>query len=77
MASKKSGKRLLKKNGTKENDLLKLSDVERMKTLGSLKEGLKQKIVEAKMWHSLLKLENLVINGQTVFCETNTFEGSL
>jgi hypothetical protein len=75
MASKKSCKRPLRKNGTKENDLLKLSDAERMKTLKTLKESLKQKIVEAKMWNSFLKLESLVINGQTVFCETNTFEG--
>lgn len=50
-------------------------DVEKIEMLKNFKENLKRKIAEAKMWDSLLKLENLVVNGQTVFCETDVLNG--
>lgn len=56
-----------KKNKMKNSNLLEISDVERIKILKDLKESLRQKIMEAKMWKSLLELENIVINGQTVY----------
>ncbi|MGB9853524.1 MAG: hypothetical protein ACPLRY_01760 [Candidatus Bathyarchaeales archaeon] len=64
-----------KKNKIKNSNLLEISDVERMQILKDLKESFRQKIVEAKMWKSLLELENIVINGQTVYCGADSLKG--
>ncbi|MGB9959218.1 MAG: hypothetical protein ACPLKQ_01690 [Candidatus Bathyarchaeales archaeon] len=66
-----------KKNKTrvKSTNLLEISEIERMKILKDLRESFKQKIVEAKMWKSLLELENLVINGQIVYCGPDSLKG--
>lgn len=63
-----------KKAKIKSSNLLKISDGERIKILKDLKESFRQKIVEAKMWRSLLELENIVVNGQTVYCETDSLK---
>lgn len=60
---------------SKNQNLLEISDVERVKILKEVKDSLRQKIVEAKLWKSLLELENLVINGETVYCEKDRLTG--
>jgi hypothetical protein len=60
---------------SKNQNLLEIPDVERIKILKEMKESLRQKIIEAKMWKSLLELENLVINGETIYCEGNRLTG--
>jgi hypothetical protein len=60
---------------SKNQNLLEISDVERVKILKEVKDSLRQKIVEAKLWKSLLELENLVINGETVYCEKDCLTG--
>ncbi|MEM2911072.1 MAG: hypothetical protein QW146_01030 [Candidatus Bathyarchaeia archaeon] len=64
-----------KKAKRKNSNLLEISDVERIKILKDLKESFRQKIIEAKMWNSLLELESIVVNGQTVYCETDSLKG--
>ncbi|MEM3640897.1 MAG: hypothetical protein QXH37_03105 [Candidatus Bathyarchaeia archaeon] len=60
---------------SKNQDLLEISDAERAKILKEVKNNLRQKIVEEKMWRSLLELENLVINGETIYCEKDRLTG--
>lgn len=64
-----------KRTKRKSNNLLEIPDVEKIKILKDLKESFRQKVVEAKMWQSLLELENIVVNGQTVYCETDSLKG--
>jgi hypothetical protein len=49
-------------------NLLEISVVERSKTIEKAKESLRQKVAEAKLWHSLLALENITVNGETINC---------
>jgi len=49
-------------------DLLKISDVEKIKIIRKIKEELREKAVEAKLWQSLLDTDDLVINGKTIHC---------
>lgn len=51
---------------SKKLDLLELSDVERIKLIRAIKEGLQQKVVEAKLWQSFAETDNLTINGKTL-----------
>jgi hypothetical protein len=55
----------------KKVDLLEMKSPERMQLIEELREKLQLKIAEAKLWQSLLEVENLTINGNTVYrgCE--------
>jgi len=61
MGARKKGKKI-------QINLLEVSDVERSKTIEKVKESFRQKIAEAKLWHQLLELENIIVNGETVYC---------
>lgn len=50
-------------------DLLEMSNIERIQLINRVKGKLRQKIMEAKLWHSLLEAETLTINGEVIFCE--------
>jgi len=52
---------------TKKVDLLEMKSPERMQLIKELREKLQLKIAEAKLWQSLLEVENLTINGNTVY----------
>ena len=54
------------KNKSKKIDLLKISDVEKIQIIRKLKEELREKAVEAKLWQSLLNTDDLIINGKTI-----------
>jgi len=58
--------RLLKKR-SKPKDLLKVSDAEKTRLLKEVEISLQQKLVEAKLWQSLLEVESLTINGNIVY----------
>jgi hypothetical protein len=40
-----------------------------------VKENLRQKSVEAKLWQSFIEAENLTINGETISCEGIDLKG--
>jgi hypothetical protein len=61
------GKQMNTKNKkNKKLDLLEMPNPDRIKLIKEVKEKLRQKIAEAKLWQSLLNAENLTINGNTV-----------
>jgi hypothetical protein len=47
-------------------DLLEMSNPERMRLIKEVREKLRQKAMEAKLWQRLLEAENLTINGNIV-----------
>jgi hypothetical protein len=51
---------------TKKVNLLELSSSKKARLLKKAKENLRQKRMEAKFWQSLVKIERITINGQTI-----------
>jgi hypothetical protein len=66
--------KLLKKRH-KGKDLLNASDAEKIRLLREARESLRQTIVEAKLWQSLLGVESLTINGNTVYKSDEPLSG--
>jgi hypothetical protein len=58
------------KKKLKKPNLLEMSNHERTQLVKEVREKLRQKITEAKLWQSLLEAENLTINGNIV-CKPN------
>jgi ATP-dependent DNA ligase len=54
------------KKNPKKIDLLKMSDIERMKLIRGVKEKLREKMMEQKLWQSLVEAEDVTINGKTI-----------
>jgi len=54
------------KKKLKKLDLLEMPNPERIKLIREVREKLRQKMAEAKLWQSLLEAENLTINGNIV-----------
>jgi hypothetical protein len=59
----------------KKPNLLKMSNHERIQLIKEVREKLRQKTVEAKLWQSLLETENLTINGNVVYSENQQLSG--
>ena len=55
------------KKKSKQLDLLKMPNPERIQLIKKIKENLQQKIIETKLWQSLLEVESLTINGNIVY----------
>lgn len=55
------------KKKSKRKDLLKVPDAEKIRLLNEIKESLRQRLIEAKLWQSLLEVESLTINGNIVY----------
>jgi hypothetical protein len=53
----------------KKLDLLEMSSFERTNLIKEVRGRLRRKAREAKLWKSLLGLDNIVINGETVYAE--------
>jgi hypothetical protein len=51
----------------KQHNLLEMPEVERVKFIKEIKEKLQNKIVEAKLWQSLFEVEDLTVNGNTIY----------
>jgi len=49
--------------------LLKLPQAARTKLLRKIRQKLRQKILEAKMWQELLQADDLTINGKVIWKE--------
>jgi len=63
---------MAKKKGKKKKlNLLEFSDAEKIKMLREIRENLQEKIIEAKIWKSLIESDSVIINGKVVFNETN------
>jgi hypothetical protein len=52
-----------------------MADPERIKLIKEVKENLRQKIVEAKLWQSFINSENLCINGEIIHSEDTPLKG--
>jgi hypothetical protein len=63
------------KKTPKKVDLLEMSDSEKIKLIKAVKESLRQKVVEAKLWQSFVETEKLTVNGQTINCEGVDLKG--
>jgi hypothetical protein len=63
------------KRKLKKLDLLEMSHPKRIQLIKEVRERLRQKIVEAKLWQRLLEAENLTINGNTVYKENEELSG--
>lgn len=55
------------KKNSKKIDLLEMSKCERIQLIRGVKEKIRQKIIEEKLWQSLVETENLTINGKAIF----------
>jgi hypothetical protein len=54
------------KKNSKTIDLMKMSNSERVVLIKGVKEKLREKAIEAKLWQSLLEAENVIINGKEI-----------
>lgn len=50
----------------KKINLLNMPDPEKIKILRELRQELRQRIIEAKLWQSFINTENITINGETI-----------
>jgi hypothetical protein len=66
---------LFKKKKSRRIDLLEMSESERIKLILEVKESLKQKAVEAKLWQSFMQADDLTINGEQVQCDDVQLKG--
>jgi len=59
----------------KKLNLLEMPNHERIRLIKEIKGKLQRKIVEAKLWRSLLEVENLTVNGNVVYKENQQLSG--
>jgi hypothetical protein len=59
----------------KKINLLELQSSERNQLIKEIKEKLRIKITEAKLWHSLLEVENIIVNGNLVYTGSEQLSG--
>ena len=59
----------------KRFDLLEMSNNERNQLIKEVEENLQHKTSEAKLWRSLLEVENLIINGNIVYKHDQPLNG--
>jgi len=63
------------KKKLKKLNLLEMSNHERIKLVKEVREKLRQRITEAKLWRSLLEAENLTVNGNVVYESNQPLHG--
>jgi hypothetical protein len=63
------------KKKNKKVDLLEMQNPEKIRLLEKIRKQIKQTIAEAKLMHSLLQVENLTVNGNVVYKESEQLEG--
>jgi len=54
---------------------LRMPESARLKLVRQVKERLRQKVLEAKMWRELLQVEDLTINGISIWKENSQPSG--
>ncbi len=65
----------LNKRQSRKPNLLELSSPEKVLLIKKARKQLKQTIIEAKLWQSLLEVENLAVNGNTVYDDKQPLRG--
>ncbi len=63
------------KKKLKKLNLLEIPNPERNQLIKEIREKLRQKIMEAKLWQSLLEVEDLTINGDVVYKSNQPLKG--
>jgi hypothetical protein len=63
------------KKKLKRLNLLEMPNHKRNQLIKEIREKLQRKTMEAKLWQSLLEVENLTINGNTICIEDETLAG--
>jgi hypothetical protein len=63
------------KKKLKKLNLLEMSNRERIQLVKEVREELRQKVTEAKLWQSLVETENLTINGDIVYKSNQPLHG--
>ncbi|MCW3993378.1 MAG: hypothetical protein NWE85_02290 [Candidatus Bathyarchaeota archaeon] len=63
------------KKKLKRLNLLEISNHERIQLIKEVREKLRQKTVEAKLWQSLLEAESVTINGDVVYKSNQPLHG--
>lgn len=63
------------KKKLKKLNLLEMSKHERTQLIKEVREKLRQKTIEAKLWQSLFEAENLTINGNVVYKSNQPLHG--
>jgi hypothetical protein len=63
------------KKKLKRLNLLEMPNHERIQLIKEVREKLRQKTVEAKLWQSLLEAESLTINGDVVYKSNQPLHG--
>jgi len=63
------------KKKLKRLNLLEMSNHERIQLVKEVREKLRQKVTEAKLWQSLLEAESLTINGDVVYESNQPLHG--
>lgn len=58
--------KLLSKKRSKKNNVLELSEPDKIRLMSKAREELKETRVEAKLWQMLLNVDNLMVNGNLV-----------
>ncbi len=51
----------------KKIDLLEVPDAKKVQLIKEARETLQEKVIEAKLWKSLVEVENLKINGDMMY----------
>ena len=64
-----------KNKTSKKIDLLKLSDSEKINVIREVRQNLRQKLAEAKLWQSFVEAEKLTINGEKICFEDADLKG--
>ncbi|MGB9777951.1 MAG: hypothetical protein ACPLW8_00980 [Candidatus Bathyarchaeales archaeon] len=64
-----------KSKNSKKIDISKIPQKEKIKLIREIKEQLKEKIIEAKLWQSLIEAGTVTINGNTIFLEQDSLKG--
>jgi len=63
------------KKKLKKLDLLEMSNPQRIQLIKEVREKLRQKMAEAKLWQSLFEAENVTINGKAIFQDQDPLTG--
>jgi len=63
------------KKKLKKLDLLEMPNPERIELIKEVREKLRQKMAEAKLWKSFIEAENLTINGKAIIQEQDSLTG--
>lgn len=63
------------KKKSRRLDLLEMPNSERMRLTREVREKLRRKVIEVRLWQSLLEVENLTVNGNVVYKENQQLSG--